>query len=147
MVYFEIEIFITRCRILHCIANLKYLVDIIINTIFWTLLRVKLIHINFSVLLLLCVYLLLFDCVCVCFLFLQVSLSFSWYHNCGKHLNSPIKFIYVFCKFWNYLILFIVIIIIWPQNCNKLYYCDPFIIIFTLLLSIITSITWTRYIA
>ena len=51
----------------------------------------------FSVLLLFCVYLLLSDCVCVCVcLLLQVSLynsrSFGWYHNCGKHLNSLIKF-------------------------------------------------------
>ena len=48
--------------------------------------------------------------------------------------------------FWNYLILFIVIIIIRPQAFIKLYYCDLFLIISTLLLSIVTSITWTKYI-
>ena len=95
MVYFEIEIFITHCRISHCIANLKYLVDIIISTISSTLLRTKLIHINFTILLLFCVYLLLssfFFLLLLLLLLLQVSLYnshfFSWYHNLGKHLDS-----------------------------------------------------------
>ena len=49
--------------------SLKYLVDIIISTISSTLLRTKLIHINFTILLLFCVYLLLssfFCCYCCC---------------------------------------------------------------------------------